>query len=274
MPGLFDSLLGRLSRAAPAWTRKGQGRVVDVGWLLDTDKARFIWEEPRRVRRDTPAASHAKSVNYCPAVLEHEARLFEVTCPIDLRLRLARDAQGKAVLQNADGDQSSIRNKHLGNMLSLVGEREWRRPDVPIIQIITPYIFLSDEPVYMTQLPPYMHYRKEQWPGVVIGGRLPIHAWLRPMMWALEWHETDRILELKRGEPWFYTRFEPIDPSRPVRLVEAERTADVDAQIKGATSVANYVSQTSRLYKVAEARRPDRLLVAKRASGGTGDGAA
>ena len=247
----------------PADSPPPASRVVDVGWILDTDKARFIWAEPRRIHRGDPPARHAKSVNYCPGVLDHEARLFEITCPIDLRLRFARNDKGVPVLINADGDKSAIRNKHLNAMLAIVSEKEWRHPERPVVQIITPYIFLSDEPVFMTQLPPFLHYRPDPWPGAVIGGRLPIHVWQRPMMWAFEWYDTTRELVLKRGEPWFYTRFEAHDPSRPLRLYEAERTPELVEHIQGASAVANYVNQTSQLFKVAQERRPERLLVRK-----------
>lgn len=247
----------------PAWARQGDRRAVDIGWLLDTDKARFIWSEPQRVKRSDPAPAHAKAVNYCPAVLDHEARLFEVACPIDVRLQFRRDREGRPVLVNGDGDQSTIRAKHLNQMVALVSEKEWRHPQRPVIQIITPYIFVSDEPVWMTQMPPYLHYRKDQLPGTLIGGRLPIHIWPRPMMWALEWHDPSQDIVLHRGEPWFYVRFDTHDPTRPVRLVEAERTPELEEQMKGVSAVANYVNRTSALYKVAEERRPERLLVPK-----------
>jgi hypothetical protein len=252
--------------SVPAWARPGDGRAVDVGWLVDSDKARFIWFEPRRVRRNDPPPRHAKSASYCPAILEHEAKLYEIACPIDLNLGFRRDAQGKPVLVPLDGEQASIRAKHLNAMLAIVSEREWRHPERPIIQIITPYIFLSDEPVYMSQLPPIAHYPKDPWPGILLGGRLPTHIWLRPLMWAFEWHDLAKPLVLRRGDPWFYARFETHDPTRPVRLFEAGRTPAVDEQIKGASAVANYVDNTYALFKVAQARRPDKLLVRKAAS--------
>lgn len=261
---LWNRLKARWS--PPRWMRPGDGRIVDVGWLLDTDKARFIWPEPRKVKRDDPAPRHAKSASYCPSVVEHEAKLYEITCPIDLHLGFRRDAGGKPALVNLDGANASVRPKHLNSMLALVSEQEWRHPEKPILQLITPYIFLADEPVYMTQLPPIAHYRKEQWPGILLGGRMPIHIWLRPLMWAFEWHDISRPLRLQRGEPWFYARFETFDPTRPVRVFEAERTPEVVDQMRGASAVSNYVSNTYSLFKVAQARRPERLLVRKSTS--------
>ena len=240
-----------------------KARAVEVGWLLDTDKAAFIWEAPRRLSRSDPPPAHAKAVSYCPAVLDHEAKMFEVPCPIDVRLGFKLDEKGAPVLVNLDGDQSTVRGKHLNQMLAVVNRREWRHPDRPVIQFITPYVFLADEPVWMQQLPPITHYRPDPWPGVLIGGRLPIHVWPRQMMWAFEWFEPKKPLELKRGEPWFNVRFETHDPSRPVRLFEAQMTPELREYNRGMGAVANYVNRTYSLFKTAETRRPTTLLKKK-----------
>ena len=238
-------------------------RSVEVGWLLNADKAQFIWEAPRRMSRDDPAPNHAKSVNYCPAVLEHEARLFEVPCPIDASLGFFFGENGEPQLRNLAGDQSAIRSKHLGQMVTIVARREWRHPERPVLQIPAPYIFVADEPVWLSQMPPFNHYQSTPWPGVLIGGRMPIHIWPRQLMWAFEWFDTTKPLVLNRGEPWFYARFETEDPTRPIRLVEAEMTPELAEHIKGLSSVTNYVNRTFSLFKTAEARRPKQLLVKK-----------
>ena len=118
-------------------------------------------------------------------------------------------------------------------MLSIVSRSEWRHPDRPIVQFVTPYIFVADEPVYIAQFPPFTGYHMNEWPGVLIGGRFPIHIWLRQMMWGFEWFDTKKPLSLRRGDPWFYVRFEATDPSRPVRLVEAEWTPEMREYQKG-----------------------------------------
>lgn len=248
------------SRPAPPES----SRAVEVGWLLDAQKATFVWEAPRRLTRTEPAPEHAKAVSYCPAVLEHEARLFEVPCPIDVNLGFRYDKDERPSLVNLDGDKSAIRANTLNEMLVIINRREWRHPDRPIIQLITPYVFLADEPVYMSQLPPFAAYNMNAWPGVLIGGRFPIHIWPRQMMWALEWFDIKKPLSLRRGEPWFYVRFEANDPTRPFRLFEAEWTDELREFKTGVASVANYMNRTFSLFKVAESRRPKTLLKRKK----------
>lgn len=242
----------------------GGGRTVEVGWLLDSEKALFIWDAPRRLLRENVEKRHAKALYNCPAVIDHEARLFEVTCPIDLHLKFHYDEETKQPkLTNPSGDQSSIRPPHLGQMVTMMPRKEWRHQDRPLLQVSTPYIFLADQPVYMTQLPPFANYRKQPWPGLMVGGRLPIHIWPRPMMWAFEWHDPTQDLIVGRGEPWFYVRFETEDPSRPIRLIEAEMTPQLREYRQGLSSVTNYVNQTFSLFNTARERRPKTLLVRK-----------
>jgi len=241
-------------------------RTADVGWALNTDKAGFIWDAPHRLARDGETRpKHAKAVTFCPAVIDHERRLFEVTCPIDVQLRIRIDEKTKRpAVGSTAGDMSTIRPKVLSQMIYLVSPKEWRHPDRPILQLTTPYVFLSDEPVYMTQLPPFAHFQNPPLPGVMVGGRLPIHIWPRPMMWAFEWYDMSRELVLRRGEPWFYMHFETQDPTRHVRLVEADLTAEVKEYLSGLSSVTNYVNRTFSLFDTAKSRRPRALLVPKK----------
>ena len=235
--------------------------VVDVGWLLQTDHASFIWDAPRPVKRRESPPAHAKSVAFCPAVIDSEIRFFEVDCPFDLRLRIGLDDKGEPTLTDLAGDGSTMTPRSLGQIVVLSARRQWRHPDKPIIQFKTPYTFVADEPVYLNQLPPFAYYKDPPLPGLVIGGRIPIHIWPRPLSWAFEWCDMQRDLILTRGQPWFYLRFETSDPTQHVRLVEAAVTPELKNYFAGINGVVNYVNGTFSLFGTAQQRRPERLLV-------------
>lgn len=255
-PPMFD-LASRLLNLRPP------RRVLEVGWLIDADKASVIWDPPKPYFRKMPKPASAKSVQLCPAAIDFDARHFVVPCPVDLHLRIELKAGEPPKLINVSGTQSNVRSKQLNQMVNLISQVEWRDPARPILQIVTPYVFLADEAAYINQLPPFLDYIDLAWPGLIIAGRFPVHIWPRHLMWAFEWHDTSKDLILKRGDPWFYARFETEDPSRPVRVVEAEMTPEVRGYIDAISGVTNYVNRTFSLFDKAKARRPKTLLVKK-----------
>ncbi len=240
--------------------------AVSVGWFLTQDKGAVLYDPPERVIMRQTNKAHAKSASRCPAVVQLESRYFMVKCPFDIHLGFGRDDKGKAHLVNRAGVASAIRGNKLGEIMTLVNEAEWRYPDRPTVQMALPYCFIADEMVYITQLSAFLHYRKDPLPGTIFGGRFPVSIWPRPLMWAFEWHEPEKDIVLKRGDPLFYCQFEATDPSRAVQVVEAEKTAELMAYLEKIGGVVNYVSQTFGLFKAAEALRPKKLLKMKERS--------
>lgn len=239
------------------------GRSYEVGWLFRDEKASVIWDKPRPVRQEAKESGAAKSVAFCPAVIDFDRRHFVVNSPIDVHMRLSRTPDGKINVSNMLGEKSPVRQGTLNQMLVFMPQNEWRHPERPVVQMPTPYLFVSDDPVQINQFPPFLHYGGAPRPGVQLCGRFPIDVWPRVMMWAFEWHDLSKDLVLKRGEPWFYVRFEGPDPSASVRLIEAQMTPELDAYVTSLTDVTNYVNQTYSLFKTARERRPEKLLVAK-----------
>ena len=237
--------------------------AVQVGWFLTSDKGAVLYDPPERVSFRQTNRTHAKSAARCPGVIQLESRYFMVKCPFDIHVGFSRDDKGKAVLVNRAGGTSTIRSNKLGEVLSLVAEAEWRYPDRPTVQLALPYCFIADEMVYVTQLSAFMHYRPDPLPGTIFGGRFPLNIWPRPLMWAFEWHEPAKDLILKRGEPLFYVQVEADGPDRPIQVIEAERTPEVQKYLDQIGGVVNYVNQTFGLFKAAEALRPKKLLTPK-----------
>jgi len=236
---------------------------VTVGWFRTTDKGAVLFDPPERVSFRQTNKANAKSASRCPAVIQLESRYFMVKCPYDMHLGFKRDDKGKAVLINRAGVSSPVRGNKLAEILTLVNEVEWRYPDRPTVQMSLPYCFIADELVYLSQIGAFAHYRPEPLPGTIFGGRFPLNVWPRPLMWAFEWHEPEKDLVLRRGEPLFYVQFEAEGPDRPVQMVEAERTPELAAYMEKIGGVVNYVNQTFGLFKAAEALRPKKLLTPK-----------
>lgn len=241
---------------------------VTVGWLLTEQKGGIIYYPPERVRSVDLNRKHAKSASRCPAVINLESRYFVIRCPFDINIGFARDDKGKPVLRNLSGEASAIRASKLGEKLHLTTEAEWRHADVPTIQLALPYVFIADEPVYMSQVSPFMHYSRDPLPGTIFGGRFPINVWPRPLMWAFEWHDTTKPIRISRGDPLFYATFETMPQDRGVAVVETEVTQDLRDYMELISGAVNYVNQTFSLFEAAEARRPATLVRPVRRRGG------
>lgn len=233
---------------------------VQVGWFLNVAKGGVIYDPPERFRGAEKNKTHAKSASRCPAVINMESRYFVIKCPFDLNLGFVRDKDGKPGLRNLSGEKSGIRSKKLGEKVHVTSEAEWRYPGVPTIQVETPYVFIADEPVYATQLSCFMHYQREPLPGTIFGGRFPINVWPRPLMWAFEWHDIDKPLQIRRGDPWFYVGLETYPQDRSVVMTEVERTPELLDYMEHISGAVNYVNQTFSLFEAAEARRPKTLV--------------
>ena len=238
-------------------TEKGP---VQVGWFLNQTKASIVYYPPERVRSVEMNKNHAKSASRCPAVINLESRYFLVRCPFDLNLEYIRDKDGRPAMRNLNGEKSGIRGNKLREKLHITAEHEWRYKDVPSLQLELPYVFIADQPVYMSQVAPFMHHIKHPLPGTIFGGRFPINVWPRPLMWAFEWHDTDRPLKVNRGDPLFYVTFETLPQDRSVQLVEAEVTDDLNNYMDMISGAVNYVNQTFSLFEAAEERRPAQLV--------------
>ena len=233
---------------------------VQVGWFLNQRKGGIVYFPPERVRSVDMNRTHAKSASRCPAVINMESRYFVVRCPFDLNLAFVRDKDGKPAMRNLNGDRSGIRANKLREKVHLAAEHEWRYPGVPTLQLQLPYVFIADEPVYMSQVAPFMHYAKVPLPGTIFGGRFPINVWPRPLMWAFEWVDPDKPLVVNRGDPLFYVTFETVPQDRSVVVSEVELTDELNDYMELISGAVNYVNQTFSLFEAAEARRPATLV--------------
>ena len=131
---------------------------------------------------------------------------------------------------------------------------------MPTLQLELPYVFIADEPVYASQVSPFMHHTRTPLPGTIFGGCFPINVWPRPLMWAFEWHDTDRPLKINRGYPLFYVTFETMPQDRSVICVETEVTEALTNYMELISGAVNYVNQTFSLFEAAEERRPSTLV--------------
>lgn len=119
------------AEAAAAATPAAPPRFAEIGWLIDATTPSFIWDEPRPLPRGQPT-EHPKGVNRCPAILDSEARTWEVLAPVDMHLRLGKNDKGEPSLVNVAGAQSSVAAGKLQQMITLMPQSRWRDQRRPV----------------------------------------------------------------------------------------------------------------------------------------------
>ena len=244
-----------------SWLKPGK-KQVKVGWFFDPNTdASFIYGDPMPVMRDREGTS-VRALQHCPAAIDFDRRYFAVPCPVDATLHLKRAPNGDPMVVDLQEGRGGLSEKNLNKLIHVMPQEGWRHPDRPLIQFSTPYRFVTDDDVYINQLPPFLEYQSSPWPGVLIGGRFPLDVWPRTLMWAFEWYDTSQSVEFKSGEPWFYVSFDTNSAAgKPVRLVKAEVTDTLLNYCRGLDGVTGYVNRTFSLFKTARSRRPKQLLV-------------
>lgn len=233
-----------------------------IGWLIENNlPGDFIYFDPEPVKANRSKPLSRRAVQACPAINKFEERLFEVKVPYDIRLRYEFNNGEHQIYSIPEGTR--IDDDIIPAHVYLMKPDYWREVDTPVIQIKVPYVFLSDEEIYLTQLPPFLDYKNKELPGVISSGRFPIKNWPRNLSFGFEWIDKKKDLILRRGDPWFYVFFETKNPEDKIKLVKADSTNEFREYRRGMSEVLKYVSNSFSLFDIAKSRRPRKLLKEK-----------
>jgi hypothetical protein len=199
--------------------------VAQVEWLKSVNQLNDIWEDPQPFTRDLPKPSTSKSVQVCPAAVDFDARYYVIKCPVDLNFQLIKNLDHDpstpyrlALIQDQNSDLS---NEFLNCMCKILPISNWRHPSRPLIEISTPFVFRSNQSIYLNQTPSFMDYVAQPMPGIVLTKRYPLDERAANLSWIFEWHDCDQSLHIAKGAAWIYASFETSDPSRRIRLTPA-----------------------------------------------------
>lgn len=230
---------------------------VRVGWFVDAPNGEVVFDPPVPLRELLPMDNARAPAAICPAITHHIGRLFCVKAPFSLCVSVRIGPASCSLM--LDQKKSTISAWRARELIRLSQRRDWRCADRPIVQMMLPYTFVTDDDVELRQLPPYLHHFQRGRPGVVLPGEFPLKNWPRPLSWAFEWHDASQPLHITRGEPLYYVAFEHAQ-QRGVKLVRIEKTADITAQQARIGGVTSLVRNTLRYAEAAGENRPSSLL--------------
>ena len=241
------------------------GKSAQVGWLFAEDLSAVVYYPPERLEWPGPRARPGGAAD-CPAIADMARHYYVVRSPVTLSLRCTHFVPGQEFyydVPSVEGADKVIGGRTLQRLLTVMPPAIWENPEYPTLQLNLPYLFVSDESVYVEQSPAMFSPVSCQWPVLLYGGRFPIDVWPRQLNFSFQWVDLQRPLLIRRGDPLFYVRFYPTDRDRKVQLVEAERTRELENFMASVRDVTAMVSRSFSLFARAAELRPARLVVPK-----------
>ena len=124
-------------------------KTIKIGWFIDdTHRAKFVFNEPFPVKKERSVPLSKRAVQACPAINFLERRYFQVNFPYDLRLKyeFENDNHNLYVVP----EETRIDDDLIPKNVVLMPPKYWRNENYPTIQIMCPYVFVTDDEIFMT----------------------------------------------------------------------------------------------------------------------------
>lgn len=237
-----------------------------VGWLFSEDLSSVVYYPPERMQWPGPQPQGGGAAD-CPAIADLGRHYYMVRSPVTLSLRCTHFVPGQEFFYEVPavpGGDKLLGGQALKRLLTVMPPSIWENAEYPTLQLNLPYVFVSDESVYVEQCPAFYSPVSSQWPILLYGGRFPIDVWPRQLNFSFQWVDLNRPLLIRRGDPLFYLRFLPEQRDRKVQLIEAERTREIENFMASVRDVTAMVSRSFSLFGRAAQLRPPKLVVPKK----------
>ena len=196
----------------------------------------MLYSEPDSLYKDL-LASKDKSNDYnnyldCPAFLKFAQNMFVVRSPWNCELTVDYST-GKFLIDNQETE---------------ISDHFKPRPncrDRMMFNMYHNFIFFSEDSIEVSTMPAFMHNSELQTKCTYIPGTYDISKWFRSIDGAFEMQQPLDCLNLKKGDPLYYVKF---DTSDSVKLVRFNLTPDLWKLTQGCIHYKKYQSRRALTY--------------------------
>lgn len=231
--------------------------MTKVGWTpyknldnliskYDNEIVELLYFEPEKIDVYKETQSTFKM---CPAVNNHVNKFWVIKSPCDLTLNYDRNKKICNINQNQAFYNAFVHFRF----------DEFKDTDYAVCSIMFMYMFVADEPVWMEVYPAFMHENSVENIRVVPGG-FDIYNWQRPIDFTFEILDDTKPVEIKRGQPLFYVKFNSKKINDDFKLQRIQWTEEL-AKLTKMCLVNSYVKGISwYLHKIGNKLRPKKLV--------------
>jgi len=160
---------------------------------------------------------------FCPAIKKSLENVFEIKSPFDIELKHEFLPDGRSWVEVSDN--SSLKPGAFDDIFHVNPIDDRNDIKKPLLQMKIPLILLSDDDIEVELLPPLAYYNKL--PGITAVGKVNIYKWHRPVNWVFEWHEPEKPIIIKRGEPLIWLKFTSKNRDDIITLKKVNQTDDM-----------------------------------------------
>ncbi|WP_092485693.1 hypothetical protein [Candidatus Ichthyocystis hellenicum] len=221
---------------------------VTIGWALFEESSAVLFYPPEPL---SSLYSHKPSgVSACPAVQHYERRVFHIRSPYTFRIRANFDNKKwyfYPIYPFTEMPESSLFER-----IQFQPRSSWRDPFIPVLQMLLPYVFVSDEDVFLNQIEAPC-FKNRSWS--LISGRFNIYDWQRPINWAISWVDTSMDIIVRRGDVLFSLMFESNHPDRSISLQRVPYEGALKSLVDETRGVSTQIRGTFGLFSIQRHKR-------------------
>lgn len=228
-------------------------KEITVGWCLAFDQYKIAFDQPRKLIPLKDQSENQKGYLSCPAVRSFSEGQFIVTSPYSIKLRAIAKNNNLEIFPVYPF--TSINDTLVKSLIQVEHSSTWRKSNLVTIQIPSPYVFFSDDLIFMEQAHPLLTDQTSlNWR--VIPGIIDIYSWQRPMNWSFEWDVNAGDLIINSGEPIYSLRFfSEFKNQIQIKLKEYKINKKIEEQLALTRSIATVKKGIKPFFQKAKLKR-------------------
>jgi hypothetical protein len=236
---------------------------ISIGWCITSESFAIAFDPPSKLIPPKDVTANSKGFLSCPAVRKFSEGIYQVFSPFSLKLRVVENNGQLAIVPVYPF--TSLNEEVARIFIKIEPQESWNTKTTAVIQIPSPYVFISDHKILIEQFSPELS-KKSKMNWRVIPGKFDIYAWQRPLNWAFEWDLSCGDFEIRAGEPQYNIRFipqeQPIEKCK-ITLEKLELNKSILERLALTRDVAKIKRGTSQLFSKAAQLRENKTFLKK-----------
>ncbi len=241
--------------------------MIKVGWTPTIPELALIFNEPESVYKNLYADLDS-SFKFCPAFTDFLKNWYLIRSPLDVNFLYKKVSDTDAKITHNTPDaipyiEFNSRKHDWSPEYKIRDEKlKLKKNNNPMISFSFHQLFVTDEQnLHIEQVSPFLHMHKLSYFKYLrtIPGAYNIHNWIRPLDFAYEIVTDKAIIDIKKGDPLCYVRF---NTHKKVKIEQIPFTQELEGYVKATTNLKRFIQgmSLSKMYERFRRMRRPKLL--------------